>query len=81
LGGYKEEFRVISDCALIIKILEKKYMTQKIDQVISICENQGVSAQLEHLIRKERYRYLIKYNLIILIKAYLFSLIRYIRRK
>jgi len=81
LGGFKEEFRVVSDWALMLNILEKKYKTQKIDLIISVCENQGVSAKLAHLIRRERYTYLIKYNFIILLKAYLFSLKSYIRRK
>lgn len=77
LGGYKEEFKVISDWGLMISIIEKKFKSQKIDQIISFCENQGISSKLEDLIRKERYQYLIKYNLITLIKAYLFNLKRY----
>lgn len=77
LGGYKEEFKVISDWGLMIRILEKKFKSQKIDQIISFCENQGISSKLEGLIRKERYQYLIKYNLITLLKAYLFNLKRY----
>jgi glycosyltransferase involved in cell wall biosynthesis len=81
MGGYKEDFKVISDWGLMIEILLNKYQTQKLDLIISICENQGISSSLVHLIRKERILYLKKYAFSTLIKGYLFKIKNYLFRK
>jgi glycosyltransferase involved in cell wall biosynthesis len=74
LGGYKEGFRVISDWGLMVQMFQKKYKTQKIDLVISICEQQGLSAKLENIVKKERTEFLMKYAFITLLKGYMFKI-------
>lgn len=80
-GGYKEEFRVISDWGLMLEMIRDKYTVQKIDLVVSICETQGISAAYEQLAKKERVQYLLKYSFSTLIIGYLFLLRQYFKRK
>ncbi|MBP6754582.1 MAG: glycosyltransferase [Bacteroidia bacterium] len=78
MGGYKEKYKVISDWGLMLEILKNEHQTQKIELIISICENQGISSSLVHLIRKERFDYLKKYAFTTYIKGYLFKLKHYL---
>jgi glycosyltransferase involved in cell wall biosynthesis len=80
-GGYKEEFRVISDWGLMLEMIRDKYTIQKIDLVVSFCEKQGISAAYEQLAKKERIQYLLKYSFSTLIIGYLFLLRQYFKRK
>jgi len=80
-GGYKEEFRVISDWGLMLEMIRDKHTIQKIDLVVSFCEKQGISAAYEQLAKKERIQYLSKYSFSTLIIGYLFILRHYFKRK
>ena len=77
LGGYKEEFKVVSDWGLMILLLEKKHKSQKIDILVSICEQPGISASFEHRILVERIKFLFKYAIKTLIKGSLYKIKRY----
>jgi hypothetical protein len=81
MGGYKEKYKVISDWGLILKIIKKKYQTQKIDVIISFCEKQGISSLLQHNILKERIDFLMRNSLLTLIKANLFTVKKFLIRK
>jgi len=74
IGGYKEEFSVISDWGAMLLLLEKRLPTQKLDVVISVCEAQGISARLEQKVKSERFHFLIKYAKKTLIIGYLHKL-------
>jgi glycosyltransferase involved in cell wall biosynthesis len=74
MGGYIENFLVVSDWSLILKIIHEKHKTQKIEIVVSICEEQGISAKHEKLAKKERKIFLFKYSLILMLKGFLFKL-------
>jgi glycosyltransferase involved in cell wall biosynthesis len=74
IGGYKEEYRVISDWAAMLTLIRKGERTQKIDCIVSICETQGISATYERLAKKERIYYLWRYARITFFLGYLYEL-------
>jgi glycosyltransferase involved in cell wall biosynthesis len=80
IGGYKEEYRVISDWGAMLQLLEKGFATQKLDAVISICEAQGISASLEQRAKSERFHFLLKYAKKTLIIGYLHQLKKYLKK-
>lgn len=81
IGGYKEEFKVISDWGLMLEIIKKGFKAQKIDLIISICENQGISSTMENIISYERKKYLLKFSLFTLFRAYLYNFKNYFSKK
>jgi glycosyltransferase involved in cell wall biosynthesis len=81
LGGYKEDFFVVSDWGLMLEIVKRRLKVQKIDLIISICENQGISAKMENIISSERKKYLFKFSFFTLFKAYLFVVKNYFFKK
>ena len=74
MGGYKEEYKIISDWGLMLDILRNQNYTQKLDIIVSRCEHQGISSFLEHAIKKERFSYLRKYAFSTLVKGLLFDI-------
>jgi glycosyltransferase involved in cell wall biosynthesis len=74
LNGYKENFKVISDWGIMLEIIGLGCKTQKLDQIISICEKQGISAKFEYKIKKERLVYLLKYDFKNLILGILYQI-------
>ena len=74
IGGYKEEYRVISDWAAMHTLIRMGEPTQKIDCIVSICETQGISATFEHLAKKERIHYLLRYARRTFFLGYLYEL-------
>lgn len=74
IGGYKEEYRVISDWAAMLTLLHIGGSSQKIDRIISICETQGISATYERLAKKERVHYLWRYARRTFFLGYLYEL-------
>jgi len=81
IGGYKEEFKVISDWGLMLEIIKRRFKVQKIDLIISICENQGISSTMENIISYERIKYLLKFSLFTLFRAYLYNFKNYFSKK
>lgn len=74
IGGYKEEYRVISDWAAMLTLIRMGERTQKIDCIVSICETQGISATYERLAKKERVHYLWRYARRTFFLGYLYEL-------
>lgn len=74
IGGYKEEYRVISDWAAMLTLILTGERTQKIDCIVSICETQGISATYERLAKKERVHYLWRYARRTFFLGYLYEL-------
>lgn len=74
IGGYKENYSVVSDWAAMLEIVYKNYKTQKIDLIISICEEQGISSTFVKKILKERIHFLINLSFILFAKGLLFKL-------
>ena len=74
IGGYKEEYRVISDWAAMLTLIRTGERTQKIDCIVSICETQGISATYERLAKKERVHYLWHYARRTFFLGYLYEL-------
>ena len=74
MGGYKEEYKIISDWGLMLEILRNIKNTQKLDMIVSSCEHQGISSLFEHAIKKERFSYLRKYAFSTLVKGLLFDI-------
>jgi glycosyltransferase involved in cell wall biosynthesis len=73
LNGYKENFKVISDWGIMLEIIGKGYITQKINLIISVCEKQGISAKLENKTKKERREYLVRYQFKIFIMGIIYQ--------
>ena len=74
IGGYKEEYRVISDWAAMLTLIRMGERTQKIDCIVSLCETQGISATYERLAKKERIHYLWRYARRTFFLGYLYEL-------
>lgn len=72
IGGYKENYLVISDWITMIKFYELRKINQKVELLISIGEKQGISLNFKNRIFKERMHYLLKYSKYNLILGVLF---------
>ena len=65
LGGYKVEFKIISDWGLIVDGLINKIVFQKINDIICLSDDPGISSTDAHIILNERMKYLNKYHYLI----------------
>ncbi len=62
IGGYKTEFKIISDWGALIDFIRAKKQIEKINIDISICELAGISNVNEASILSERKHFLLKYH-------------------
>jgi glycosyltransferase involved in cell wall biosynthesis len=60
LGGYREEYKIISDWAIFIDFITNGYTYNKIDLVICLSEPAGLSFEFFKIIKKEKYNFLSK---------------------
>ena len=74
IGGYKEEFNIVSDWGAILDLIVLKKQVKKIDVIVSVCEEQGLSATNLQKNKKEHFKYMIKYHPFIWILGVLFEL-------
>lgn len=62
IGGYKEEFSIISDWGMLLDFMVKKFRLYKLELDICICEPPGISQKPESIILAERKKYLLNYH-------------------
>lgn len=62
IGGYKSEYKIISDWGTLIDFIRAKKKIEKINIDISICELAGISNVNEMKILNERKHFLLKYH-------------------
>lgn len=62
LGGYKKEYKIISDWGSLIDFIQADKKIEKINIDISICETAGISNVDGNQILKERRNFLFKYH-------------------
>lgn len=67
LGGYREEYMIISDWAIFIDFITNGYTYNKIELVVCLSEPAGLSFEFFKIIKKEKYNFLSKKS-----KKYLF---------
>jgi glycosyltransferase involved in cell wall biosynthesis len=79
IGGFKEKYRVISDWASMIDIINKGFEIKKVDLLISKCEEQGISLNLVKQVKKEKLDYLIFYSPKTFLLALLFKIKKIIK--
>jgi len=61
IGGYKEQFSIISDWGMLLDFMRNKFRFYKLELDICICEPPGVSQKSPQIILDERKKYLFKY--------------------
>jgi glycosyltransferase involved in cell wall biosynthesis len=81
IGGYKEEFKIVSDWGAILDLIVLKKQVKKIDLIVSVCEEQGLSAINLQKNKKEHLKYMIKYHPFIWIVGVLFELKKRLKSK
>lgn len=74
MGGYNENYRIISDWGVFVEFLLAEKKVKKIGLIISTCENQGISASSKSIILKERIKYLWRHSKITLVKGLVYQL-------
>lgn len=62
IGGYKEQFSIISDWGMLLDFMTNKFRFYKLELDICICEPPGVSQKPQSTILAERKKYLLKYH-------------------
>ena len=73
-GGYKEEFKVVSDWGVMLEFIIQKKNLKKIDRIISFCEPAGISSSDLKYNKREYISYLIKYHPILLLIGFIYRL-------
>lgn len=74
IGGYKEEFKVVSDWGAMLDLIVLKKKVKKMDIIVSICEKQGLSSINIKKNKQEHLKYMIKYHPFIWFLGLLFEL-------
>lgn len=74
MKGYNENYKIISDWAVMLEMVLGNRKIKKISLVVSKCETQGLSSINNKKILKERIHYLLKYSKMTLISGYIFYL-------
>lgn len=80
IGGYKSEYKIISDWGSLIDYLQLKKKIEKLDIDISICELPGVSNVSEKRILKERRNFLYKYHKKLVVLFYIVPIISRVKK-
>lgn len=71
LGGYKEEFSIVSDWGVFIDWISNGFSYNKMDLVICLSEPAGISNKSKYIINREKLKYIRKYNKKFLLLFYL----------
>ena len=74
MRGYNENYKIISDWAVMLEMVLENKKIKKISLVVSKCETQGLSSINNKKILKERIHYLLKYSKMTLVSGFLFYL-------
>ena len=74
MNGYNENYRIISDWAVMLEMLLQNKKIKKISLIVSKCETQGLSSINNKKILKERLSYLLKFSKRTLVKGCIFYL-------
>jgi predicted transcriptional regulator len=74
INGFRENYKIISDWAAIFDLVRKHAKFTKIDQIICLCDEPGLSSINEAKIKTERRSFLINHYPLILILGVLYNL-------
>ena len=81
IGGYKEQFKVVSDWGAMLDIIVLGKKVVKLNIIISQCEEQGISAKNIRSNQQEHFIYMLKYHPLVWLFGQLYILKRVFKQK